>query len=237
VSGTAERPRSALLVLAKAPVPGLAKTRLSPPATPGQAAAIAAAALLDTLDAVLAVPGACPVVAHTGRLEHAVRRSELVNALDRTVQFSQRGTGLGERIAAAHAEVARRLPGLPVLQIGMDTPQAGPELLGAALAELHRPGGPDALLGPAADGGWWALGLRDPWRAALVAGVPTSRADTGARTLDALRGAGLRVAVLPELRDVDTVEDARSVAGHPDAGSRFAAEVTRVLRATAGAAR
>ncbi|MGH3885224.1 MAG: hypothetical protein ACRDSZ_01435, partial [Pseudonocardiaceae bacterium] len=53
--GAARRaPRAALLVLAKAPVPGKVKTRLCPPATPAQAARIAAAALLDTLDAVLA---------------------------------------------------------------------------------------------------------------------------------------------------------------------------------------
>ena len=62
-----------LLVVAKAPVPGLAKTRLCPPATPAQAAEIAAAALLDTLDAVYAVPGALPAVALTGDLGAAVR--------------------------------------------------------------------------------------------------------------------------------------------------------------------
>ena len=93
----------------------------------------------------------------------------------------------------------------------MDTPQVEPDLLGEAAAPLHR-GRLDAVLGPAADGGWWALGLRDPRAAAAVADVPTSRADTGERTLRALRAAGLRVGLLPELTDVDTFADAVAVA-------------------------
>jgi glycosyltransferase A (GT-A) superfamily protein (DUF2064 family) len=82
------------------------------------------------------------------------------------------------------------------------------------------------VLGPATDGGWWVLGLRDPRAAALVADVPTSRDDTGARTLHALRAGGLRVGLLPELTDVDTAADAVAVAAVAPAG-RFAAAVAR----------
>jgi hypothetical protein len=88
---------------------------------------------------------------------------------------------------------------------------------------LHR-GTADAVLGPATDGGWWALGLRDPRAAAAIADVPTSRDDTGERTLDALRAAGLRVQLLPELTDVDTAADAVAVAGVAP-WTRFAAAV------------
>src|SRR2546427_100221 len=70
----------------------------------------------------------------------------------------------------------------------------------------------DAVLGPAADGGWWALGLREPSHAGALVGVPMSTEDTGARTLEALRGRGLRIGLLPELRDVDTADDAHAVA-------------------------
>jgi glycosyltransferase A (GT-A) superfamily protein (DUF2064 family) len=58
----------------------------------------------------------------------------------------------------------------------------------------------------------------------LLADVPTSRADTGERTLRALRGGELRVEPLPELTDVDTATDAGAVAERIP-GSRFAAAV------------
>ena len=134
----------------------------------------------------------------------------------------QRGADLGARIAAAHADAAAVLPGLATLQIGMGTPQVTASGLAEAGDELA---GADAVLGPATDGGWWALGLADPRAAALVADVPTSRADTGERTLAALRRGGLRVAVLPTLRDVDTTADAQAVAALAPA-TRFAAAVT-----------
>jgi glycosyltransferase A (GT-A) superfamily protein (DUF2064 family) len=113
----------------------------------------------------------------------------------------------------------------------MDTPQVGADLLADAAARLCGEGllceAVDAVLGPATDGGWWALGLRDPRVATAVATVPTSRADTGARTLAALRAAGLRVGLLPELTDVDTAADAITVSTAA-AGTRFAAAVAAV---------
>jgi uncharacterized protein len=231
-----EQPSSALLVLAKSPVAGRAKTRLCPPATRREAARIAAAALLDTLDAVCGVPGALPLVAWTGELAAAESRSELTRALRRVTRFDQRGDTLGERIAAAHADGADHVPGAPLLQIGMDTPQVTAAHLAEALAPLSATGGPDAVLGPAADGGWWALGLRDPRAAKAIESVPTSRPDTGEATLRALRAAGLSVVMLPELRDVDTAEDALAVAA-AGAGRRFSAEVAALLSRPAGVAR
>jgi uncharacterized protein len=199
-----------LLVLAKAPEPGRVKTRLCPPLAPAQAADLAAAALLDTLDATSGVPGGAVVVALAGRLRAAARCAELRAALRGVLTTGQRGPDLGHRIAAAHGDAAGLLPGHPVLQIGMDTPQVTPALLAAAAEPLKCAA--DAVLGLAADGGWWALGLRDPRAAAVVADVPTSRDDTGERTLHALRSAGLRVRLLPELTDVDTAADAVAVA-------------------------
>ncbi len=219
------RPPDVLLVLAKAPVAGLAKTRLCPPATPTDAARIAAAALLDTLDNAAAVADARVLVAWTGALADAENADELALALAATELFAQCEGELGRRIAAAHAEAARRAPGSAVLQIGMDTPQQDARVLAEALHQLHRTdGAPDAVLGPAVDGGWWALGLRDPRRAAVLADVPMSRPDTGELTRRALRAAGLTVAALPEARDVDTAVDAQVVAAVAP-HSRFAAEV------------
>ena len=214
-----------LIVLAKAPVPGRVKTRLCPPATPRQAAELAAAALADTLAAARRVRSARVLVALDGEPDAA-----LDAALSGTTVIAQRGGPLGERIAAAHADAARMAPGACTVQIGMDTPQLDPAVLGRCLDAVSHPAGPDALLGPAADGGWWALALRIPRHADLIRHVPTSRADTGARTRAALEAAGLRVAALPRLTDVDTMVDARAVA-RACPGSRFAVALHAALGA------
>ncbi|GAB3566065.1 DUF2064 domain-containing protein [Amycolatopsis endophytica] len=214
-----------VLVVAKAPVPGFAKTRLCPPATPRQAAEIAAAALLDTLDAVAATPGAVPVVASTGDFTRAAHNDQLDRSLSEMRVLQQRGDSFGERLANAHADAAAACPGLPVLQIGMDTPQVTAELLTASARGLL---GRDAVLGRAEDGGWWALGLRDPCKARVLADVPMSRPDTGDRTHAALAGAGLAPAPLRVLSDVDTMSDARRVARQ--CGGRFPRAVAAVGR-------
>ncbi|SCL32422.1 hypothetical protein GA0070624_4472 [Micromonospora rhizosphaerae] len=214
-----------LLVVAKAPAPGQVKTRLCPPATADQAAEIAAAALLDTLDAVAATPGVTPVLAVGGDLGRAARRADLLRALRGWPILDQRGATFADRLVAAHADVADRFPGSPVLQIGMDTPQLRAPMLDRAVRRLAGTG--LAVLGPAADGGWWALGLRDPRQAEALLGVPMSRGDTGLRTRRALRASGLRVASLPMLSDVDTMADAVAVAAIAPHG-RFAAAVAAV---------
>ncbi|WP_414675378.1 TIGR04282 family arsenosugar biosynthesis glycosyltransferase [Lentzea sp.] len=199
--------------MAKSPVPGQVKTRLCPPLTPEEAASVAAASLLDTISAALETPDAVPVVALAG----VVRRDDVREALAECVVIPQRGSTFAERLVHAHADVARF--GMPVVQIGMDTPQVTPFLL-ESCAEFD-----EAALGFAADGGWWALGLRDPLRASVLRDVPMSRADTGARTLEALDG--LRVRQLPVLSDVDTMDDARAVAALVP-GSRFASTLTEI---------
>lgn len=202
-----------LLVLAKAPVAGRAKTRLCPPCTPQQAAWLAAAALADTLAAGTAAPVAARTLVVCGRYRPP--------AGWRTIR--QRDTGFTGRLAGAYQDCA--LPGLASLLVGMDTPQLTPGLLAAAAARLAG-AAVDAVLGPAEDGGWWALGLRDPADGELLAGVAMSTPRTGADTLAALRSRGRRVALLPGLRDVDTAEDAVVVAGQCQPGSRFARAVT-----------
>jgi hypothetical protein len=110
------------------------------------------------------------------------------------------------------------------VQIGMDTPQLGAGDLDAAMAALAGPG-VDAVLGPAADGGWWAIGLRRPHPRTFT-GIATSRPDTGARQADRLAALGLRTHRLPVASDVDTWDDALAVAALSP-GSSFAAAVRR----------
>ncbi|MBX9392120.1 DUF2064 domain-containing protein [Streptomyces sp. TRM72054] len=200
-----------LLVIAKEPRPGRVKTRLTPPFTPAEAAALAEAALVDTLRTVAATPARRRVLVLEGR-----PGPWLPPGFD---VVPQSAGGLDERLAAAFAGCAG-----PALLIGMDTPQVTPELLTVDFA------GCDAYLGPAEDGGFWALGLAEP-APELLRGVPMSTPVTGAVQRDRLVAAGLRVRDLPRLRDVDTAADADAVAGLAPHG-RFAAELAR-LRAAA----
>ena len=195
---------TALVVIAKAPLAGRSKTRLTPPCTPEQAAALAGAALADTLAAVAATPAQRRVVVLDGE-----PGAWLPAGLE---VIAQRGGGLGERLAAAFLDV-----GGPALIVGMDTPQLTPALLAQALAELR---GADAVLGAAPDGGYWAIGLR---RAddAVFAGVPMSEPTTCAVQRERLCALGLQTRELPALRDVDEIDDALAVAAlAPD--TRFA---------------
>ena len=217
----------ALLVMAKAPVPGEAKTRLAPAFTPVGAADLAAAALLDTLDAVRSSDVAARVIALTGDLAAASRSEEILGALDGFVVVRQRGETFADRLVRAHHDAA--MEGLPVLQIGMDTPQVTGSLLSGA-ADALLAAGVDAVLGMATDGGWWALGVTEPASAAVLAQVPMSRADTGALTRQALERLGLVVGGLPVLADVDTPDDARAVAGTMDPAARFPQVLDRLNR-------
>ncbi|ODQ87754.1 TIGR04282 family arsenosugar biosynthesis glycosyltransferase [Mycolicibacterium flavescens] len=204
------------LVVAKAPVPGLAKTRLAVSVGERAAADIAAAALLDTLDAVAAAPVQHRVVALTGDLNRACRADELRERLTAFTVVAQRGDDFAARLAHAHADA---FTGIPVLQIGMDTPQVGAELLAGCARTLMDA---DAVLGLAADGGWWILGVARPELADCLRGVPMSRSDTGALTRKALQDNGATVLPLPELADVDTIGDIAAVRRMCAPDSRFA---------------
>jgi uncharacterized protein len=196
-----------LIVMAKAPVPGRVKTRLTPPLRPEQAAMLARAALRDTLAAVAGSSLATRrVVALDGDPDGWLP--------DGFELIAQRGDGLAERLASAFESI-----GGPALLVAMDTPQVTPDLLDAGLAGLASHA--DAVLGPALDGGYWTIGLArsDP---RVFAGVPMSRPHTGAAQRARLAALGLRTHYLPLLRDVDTFEDARSVALAAPGGS-FAA--------------
>jgi rSAM/selenodomain-associated transferase 1 len=202
-----------VIVLAKAPVPGRVKTRLCPPCTPSQAAAVAAAALADTLDVVSASRAGRRILTVDGDYP----------APPGWVVLAQRGESLGSRLAHAFADCHR--PGAATVLVGMDTPQLSTQDLDEAFRRLTVPGGPGAVLGPAADGGWWALGLRDVRHAAVLPGIATSTTTTGTETRDALRRRGLRVESLRTLTDVDTATDAHAVAALCPPGSRFPAAV------------
>jgi hypothetical protein len=204
VTGSGQVSQTTLLVIAKQPAAGKVKTRLVPPFTHQQAAELAEAALVDTLHVVLRAPARRRVLVLDG---------EPGRWLPAGFDVVPQGPGpLDERLAGAFAAVQG-----PALLIGMDTPQVTPNLLTVDWTAA------DAAFGPADDGGFWALGLRVP-EPALLRGVPMSTRDTGAVQRARLLAAGLRVADLPPLRDVDTAADAAEVARQAPQ-SRFAARV------------
>ena len=192
--------RAHVLVLAKEPLPGRVKTRLSPPLTDAQCAEVATACLSATLAAVAETPGIARTLILDGRPGRWLPPGFSV--------LAQRGGPLGERLAAAFAD-AHALAPLPLLLVGMDTPQLTPELLGQAVDTLLTPG-TDAVLGRAVDGGWWALGLSEPLTGAFDE-VPMSTEHAGQAQHDRLVVLGRSATPLPVLQDIDSAADLLAV--------------------------
>jgi glycosyltransferase A (GT-A) superfamily protein (DUF2064 family) len=186
-----------LVVIAKECIPGRVKTRLHPPLSLEQAAGLAAASLADTFRALAPLKPTRRILLFDGNL--LPLGSEPYDVI------GQVNGELDMRLGAIFDECSG-----PTVLVGMDTPQ----LDGALLAPLFDewPSGVDAFLGFANDGGFWTIAMAEP-DGSLIRGVPMSRDDTGQRQLDRLTEAGLRVRILPELVDVDTIDDARHVAG------------------------
>jgi glycosyltransferase A (GT-A) superfamily protein (DUF2064 family) len=208
---------TAVVVVAKHPVPGRVKTRLHPPLTLEAAAAVAAASLDDTLLALAGAGTRRILYSDDGHLPAVAAGWE---------SWRQPEGPLDERLA----RLLDRLDE-PMILVGMDTPQLGPALR-PALEEW--PEEVDAWFGPALDGGFWALGLRRP-AGDLVRGVPMSRADTGERTVHRLMKARLRMRRLPPLRDIDGIVDLVDVARAVPT-SRTAAAFALAARAAVPAA-
>jgi uncharacterized protein len=210
------------LVVAKAPVPGEAKTRLGKVVGPERAAELAAASLLDTLQACVEAVGVARChLALAGDLATGARAEELTEATRGWTIHPQRGDGFAERLVRAHTDAA--VVGAPVVQIGMDTPQVEPGQLREAMTLLTTPD--DAVLGPADDGGWWLLGVGGPHLLAHLAEVPMSTGQTCARTRVALARAGATTRDVGALRDIDEIADADAVAALAPS-TRFAREWT-----------
>lgn len=184
-----------VMVMAKAPVAGAVKTRLVPPYTYGEAAALAEGALADTLAAAVRSNADEVIVALEGE------PGAWLPVGCRVVP--QRGDTFDERLAAAWEDAAG-----PGVQVGMDSPQLTAAHLDGAIDALDTH---DAALGLAEDGGWWAIALRRP-DARVFLGVPMSQPDTGRQQHERLHTLGLRVADLPILRDVDVAADVVAVA-------------------------
>jgi uncharacterized protein len=206
-----------LSVIAKEPRPGFVKTRLCPPCTPEQAANIAAAGLLDTLDAIDAL------TIHATALGYAVQPT-LVFEGDATdwvrpgyTVIAQRGGGLEERLANAFDELG------PGFIVGMESPHAVASIASALKVVA---GGEDAL-GFAEDGGYWGIGLGrvDPL---VFKSVPMSASNTGLAQLRRLHELNRSVYLLPQACDLDTIADVEAAAAR-SGNNRLETTARRIL--------
>lgn len=201
---------ASVVVLAKAPVPGAVKTRLTTLVTPEEAARIALACLQDTLDALSTVVCEHRILLLAGRAGPWVPPGWEITP--------QVQGGLDHRIAVGLA----KLPRGPAVLVGMDTPHVRPCQLEFDTTRY------DACLGLSTDGGYWAIGLADPSRAPeVIEGVPMSTVHTGCVQRHRMLEAGLRVQQLEELTDIDTPDDAEHIAAQAP-HSRFAATWRRI---------
>ncbi|WP_226759557.1 DUF2064 domain-containing protein [Arthrobacter sp. SO3] len=186
-------------VIAKECLPGRVKTRMSPPLSPEGAAALAQLSLSRTLETVRLLPARNRVLVMDGTPKAADAEGFTV--------VPQATGGLDERLAA----ICDGATG-PLLIIGMDTPQFSADHVGPLLHDWSTDApGHDAWIGPATDGGFWALALHRP-DGALIRGVPMSSDTTGARQLARLLARGLNVGTLAELADMDHFSDALNIA-------------------------
>jgi rSAM/selenodomain-associated transferase 1 len=190
-----------IVIFAKAPQAGFAKTRLSAALGAQGAADLARRMLTHTLQSALAA-GLGPVeLCATPARDHPGWSDVVVPA---GVLWSDQGSGdLGQRMARA----ARRATGggTPVLLIGSDCPQLGSAQLQSAAVALQA-GGVDAVLTPAFDGGYVLLGLAR-FDASLFAGIAWSTASVAAVTRQRLLQLGWRMQNQPMLHDIDDAAD------------------------------
>ena len=224
--------RSALVVFAKAPVPGQVKTRLCPPLTPDEAATLHGSFVLDTLErtrtaaAKLKLPFdrylAC-APSSTLAFFKIMEERQAVTLIDQT------GDGLGERMRRTFDLLLGRYE--QVLIVGTDVPSLPLTHFKHALGLLDSN---DLVLGPALDGGYYLIGLK---RTApeLFSDIPWSTDQVLTLTQEKARKLGLKIALLPVWRDVDTIDDLQALIDASTADAKKPKNEQAFSQRTAGA--
>lgn len=188
-----------IIIFAKAPQAGFAKTRLIPALGPEGAAKLARRMLQHTL--------ASAAEAAIGPIELRVTPEITSPAWSGTevsqeVAIANQGGGdLGERLARAAQPPLER--GEPVLLIGTDCVEMNAPLLRAAAAALKRR---DAVLYPAADGGYVLLGLAK-FHPHLFCDIAWSTESVARETVMRIRQSGWSLEIGAQLHDVDEPGD------------------------------
>jgi rSAM/selenodomain-associated transferase 1 len=213
--------RRCLIIVGKEPLAGLAKTRLSAGIGAERAVRLYRCFLDDT--AALASQLIHTQIAFSFWPESsAVFFSQLCPG---ALLLPQQGGDFGRRLLSAF-EQASGLGYDAIVLIGSDNPGLPASYVTRAFDALLTH---DVVLGPAADGGYYLIGMRRPHAALFQAGIAWSTASVAAQTCAAARDAGLRLALAPPWYDIDTADDLGRLYGDLRAG-REGASAPATLR-------
>jgi rSAM/selenodomain-associated transferase 1 len=208
----------AIAVMAKASIPGRAKTRLTPPLSTEEAAGLNTSFLRDVADNLV---GASAFANITGFMAYAPAGSE-----DFFRAILPERIGLLETVAASFGDclllAAQSLLGAghhAVCLLNADSPTLPTAYLTAAATALAAPGD-RIVLGPSTDGGYYLLGLKRPHRR-LFEDIDWSTERVAAQTLARAREVGLPVHQLPSWYDVDDIGALRTLVGELFEDRRF----------------
>ncbi len=124
------------------------------------------------------------------------------------VYIAQKGTDLGARMRNAFHDVFSHGHEKAVL-IGSDIPDLPPEIIDEAFSALEKK---DAVIGPASDGGYFLIGFKETtFLPDIFHGIAWSTDSVYRETMKAFERAGHHVHILPKWKDVDTLDDLRSL--------------------------
>jgi len=200
---------AALVIFAKAPVPGQVKTRLCPPLTSDEAATLHGSFVLDTLERTNLAVGKLKLsldryLACTPSSMHVFFK--IMEERQRVRLIDQVGEDLGQRMTHAFETMFAR--GYQrALIVGTDVPSLPLDYYRQAIGRLEQH---DLVLGPAQDGGYYLIGLKKP-APALFEDIPWSTDRVLTLTCEIADRLGLSRARLPEWRDVDSIDDLQAL--------------------------
>jgi uncharacterized protein len=189
----------AAIIMAKQPQVGKTKTRLCPPFTPAEAAALAEALLLDTLDVVARIPGTALAVAITP-VEARVYFEQI--SPPGTLLLPVQGSSIGDCLSMALNNLLES-GFTKALALNADGPSLPPEYLSQAvdLLDTH-----ELVLGPSLDGGYYLIGMKK-FIPQVFNRIAWSTERVLLQTLEQANALGLKYALTPEWYDVDTAKD------------------------------
>lgn len=188
--------RCAFGIMAKAPLAGSVKTRLTPPLTSEEASVLSACFLRDTARNVSDQEADGLIV-----FTPAEERASFDGLAPQSFQLlAQRGGSLGDRLLNATTDLLSA--GYEsICLINSDSPTLPPAILLSAMEAL-APEGDRLVLGPAEDGGYYLIGLKNPHQI-LFDRIAWSTSEVLAHTIERARQISLPVVMLPKWYDVD----------------------------------